>query len=327
VWVLIAIKNAAQTDDTEGQIVEPLIPTDMNGTFTPITFNDYLTGLQAKKICEFNEKKDQFSKSDYLITGVKYHNWHVPLVKCDSRLCKSTGQDAATTVCEYNVIGIGGDTSRVLDFLSWIEIKYPILANRSEDVFPFSHSLFKKFADSQGMDDYVTSASYGSYPSHPKLAMGIIFNSNDPYVYDYTLRQNSTNYNNPEHEGRPATATTPDTDIIQKEYGKNDFDVCLPTDGTPYQGEFGFSCTGQYIYNGILAFERLVNDFIIYDAGNSSDSLYVSEAGVQVVPFPTRPYIDSGFYAALEGMEKLFPLFVIIFILIESHIHSLHFPN
>jgi hypothetical protein len=295
VYILVIIKNAVERGgDLDSEIVPETFP-DESKSFTPLVFNDYLTALQAKRICI------PTGDDDYMITGYDYggSNWPVPLLKCDSRNCKESGQDAGQTVCEYNVIGIAGDSTRVLEFVSWLESKYPILADSS--ALPFDFSLFKKFTNSGDMDSYVTSSDYGVYPAKPKLAMGIVFNGNDPNVYDYSLRQNSTNFNSPEEEGRPATRTTPNTEVLLGEFEKSDEYSCLTEGGTPYLGPMTDSCTGQYMYNGVLTFQRLVHDFILDATGASAAGSFVGEASVQYVPFPTRPYKDAGFYAQIGG--------------------------
>jgi hypothetical protein len=77
--------------------------------------------------------------------------------------------------------------------------------------------------------------------------------------------------------------------------------VCIPEGGTAKQGPLEESCTGQYLYNGVLTFQQLIGDFILEDTGARNDSAgyFVSEAGVQFVQFPTFPYEESGFYGNL----------------------------
>ena len=70
------------------------------------------------------------------------------------------------------------------------------------------------------------------------------------------------------------------------------------------QGPLGFSCTGQYILNGVLTIQRLVNDYIIDASGAAAAGYTISEAGVQFTYFPSKEYEQGGFYAAIGG--KLF---------------------
>lgn len=302
VCILILIKNATSGDGLEAELIPASFPGDNNSTFTPLSFNDYLTAIQAKRVCVDD------GNGTFTISGMNpnSYNWQVPLVKCDSQFCTEDGQDAASTVCEYNIIGITGNVDRVAEFVSYLGERYPIL-NNQKDYFPFEYSLIRQFESSDEMSQYVTSSQYGEYPGNPKLAMGIVFNNNDPNVYDYSLRQNSTNYNALEEESRPASLTTPDTKVITDNFGKNDQSVCVPIDGAPILGPFQSSCTGQYMYNGILTFQRLVQDFII-DITGAATTNFVSEAGVQFVPFPSQSYKDTGFYQTIEG--KYYALFL-----------------
>jgi hypothetical protein len=296
ICILIAIKHAStKNDDVEADIIPSSFPSE---SLTPLSFQDYLTAAQAKRVCI-----DQ-GNGNFTITGMNAHsyNWQVPMVKCNTRLCTNHGQDAAHTACEYNIIGIAGTTDRVDDFLSYLQASYPVLSKQKE-VFPFEYDLFRQFKDSNEMDQYVTAEDYGIYPENPKLAMGIVFHGNDPNVYHYSLRQNATNYNAVEEDARPATFTTPDTSIITKSNGKNDESVCVPIEGAPLLGPLQSSCTGQYMYNGVLTFQRLVQDFIIDNTGASSKN-FVSQSGVQFVSFPYRSYKDDGFYETIDGKSK-----------------------
>jgi hypothetical protein len=297
VYILIAIKNASTSggDDAEADVVPSSFPSE---ALTPLSFRDYLTAAQAKRVC-VNEGNGNFT-----ITGMNpdSYNWQVPLMKCDSRLCTTHGQDAASTVCEYNIIGVAGDSDRVNKFLGYLMATYSVL-NNQKDYFPFEYNLFRHFKDSTEMDKYVTSEEYGSYPENPKLAMGIVFHGNDPNVYDYSLRQNSTNFNAVEQDSRPASLTTPDTSVITDSFGKNDDSVCLLIDGAAKLGPLQSSCTGQYMYNGVLTFQRLIQDFIISDTGAVTKN-FVSEAGVQFVPFPYRSYKSDGFFETIEGINQ-----------------------
>jgi ATP-binding cassette, subfamily A (ABC1), member 3 len=333
---LIGIKSAVENaGDADAELIGATFPDDSQA-WTPLSFNDYLTAIQAKRICmldsnldpSFQDILDEFgggtlppgvsnetfnginagnvteNARSFIISGYQSlgYNWQVPLVKCDSRVCKVDGQDASSTACEYNIIGVAGEPNRVLNFLSWLEIKYPVLANRS--AFPFQYNLVKSFESSEEMDTYVKSSTYGVFPDYPKLAMGIVFNGNDPNVYDYTIRQNSTNFNAPESEGRPATLTSPDTSFTLNEFAKKDDDSCPTIGGTPSQGPFDTSCTGQYMYNGILTFQRLLHDFILDQTGASNTSS-LREGAIQFVSFPTPSYRDSGFYATLEQFAPI----------------------
>ena len=135
------------------------------------------------------------------------------------------------------------------------------------------------------------------------LQQGIIWEEgNDEMNYLYALRQNSTNFNNPENEGRPGVGTTPKTDTLFDRYAKKD-EVCVPLDGAAEQGRFELSCTGQYMYNGVLTFQRLVGDFILADTTAAEKGYKVADAGVSYIPFPSPEYEEEGFYEAISGMS------------------------
>ena len=291
----MAIKNAVQRNasDFEQTEVNATFPVD-NEAVTPLSFTDYVTALRAERVCLASG-----------ISGINNggYNWMVPLVKCDSRECEFGGQDAVQ-FCEYGIIavaGIDGGEVRAKDFKEWVEKKYPAIGpDGDKNEMPFDHDLIQIFDGGPGeMNDYIAQREYGE-TGYPKINMGIVFEGNDDDDWKYWLRQNSTNFNAPENEGRPATLTTPDTSVVTDSFARNDQDACFPIGGTPPLGVYQSSCTGQYIYNGVLTFQRLVNDFILdQEAGNTD--YRVAEAGVQFVPFPTRRYVQSGFYGTLAG--------------------------
>jgi hypothetical protein len=114
----------------------------------------------------------------------------------------------------------------------------------------------------------------------------------------------STNFNSPEDEGRPATATTPPTNRKTDTFTKKD-EACVTEGGTPEFGPYDWSCTGQYIYNGAITMQRLVGDWIMEETGAKDAGYFVSEHGISFAPFPTREYVTSGFYDAIGGFSPL----------------------
>lgn len=70
------------------------------------------------------------------------------------------------------------------------------------------------------------------------------------------------------------------------------------------QGPLSGSCTGAYVYNGVLTFQRLVGDFILSATGASA-SYPVAEAGVRFVQFPTPEFEDAGFFADIADFAPL----------------------
>lgn len=158
--------------------------------------------------------------------------------------------------------------------------------------------------DSEGaLADYVTGGDYGK-SGFPKVAMAVVFEGNDPHNFIYTLRQNSTNFNNPAGDERPTAKSTPPTDQKFDSFAKNDFECPYEDEGPPVQGPLQDSCTGLYFYNGVLTFQRLVGDYILHETG--ADSLYpVARNGARFVQFPTPEYEDEGFFADLAGYGPL----------------------
>ena len=240
---MIAIKNAAERGGSFDQdIIPPTYPDD-SSAFTPLSFRDYVTALRAKRVCLFGD--NSFSETISGLQGSSY-NWMVPLVKCDSRECQSDGE-SAIPYCEFSIIalaGINGGEVRAEVFKGWVETKYPAIVDPDE--MPFDFPLIQMFEDPQAMDDYIKDRSYGGI-NKPKIAMGIVFDGSTPGAWNYWLRQNSTNFNAPEQEGRPATRTTPDTSVVTDSLARTDADVCIPEGGTPLQGPLDQSCAGQYV--------------------------------------------------------------------------------
>jgi len=275
--------------------------------YTPPSFTDYVTALQAQRICLYNATSQQYDISGIDNQG---YNWQVPMLKCDSRKCTQHNQNALP-FCEYAIVGVSGSTpddvgghTRAVLFQQWMEATWPELAQVGQSFAKTnglpSFSFVRLFASSDDMANYVTSQDYGIM-GVPKLAMGIVWNGNASTDYTYSLRQNSTNFNAPEAEGRPASPTTPPTQVLFSSYAKNDFSVCTPQGGTATQGPLESSCTGQYLYNGILTFQRLVDDFILHDSGAANRGYSVAQSGVRFVQFPTPSYRQNGFYSSISG--------------------------
>jgi hypothetical protein len=298
VGVLVGIKSAV--DDSEGLFsgtVPAFFPPDPFA-LTPLTARDYFTFMQAQRTCIKGKEGDL----EFIISGIERngYNWQVPLVKCDSTLCEREGQDASQ-FCEYGTIALApsrlddeGGKRRALEFEAWLYAKYPELVG----LLPFD--VVQHFDSPEAMDAYVTAVDYEGFDT-PKIAMGIVWEGDEPMKYYYALRQNSTNFNAPEAAARPATSTTPDTSRLFRHYARNDFSTCTPDENTPRQGPLELSCTGQYVYNGVLTFQRLVGDFILNQTGAADAGYKVAEAGARFVQFPIKEYEDSGFYSSIAG--------------------------
>jgi hypothetical protein len=306
--ILLLIKRAVKKSaGLEPTLIEPNFPIDQE-VFTPLTFTDYVTALQAKRTCisvEYSEDFDITGMPDYA------YNWQVPMIKCDARLCQEDGEDARD-YCEYAILAMAGADAvgkeRATNMSDYILNRWPVLENRTAMRVDFD--LLQIFDSAQAMNDYVRAEDYGK-TGVPKIAMGIVWGEgNDEHNYLYSVRQNATGFNNPTEEGRPATLTTPDTGTNFESYAKDDYVVCEPEDGTAYQGPLDYSCTGQYLYNGVLTFQRLIGDYILFETGAAAEGYVVAEAGVGYVRFPSRAYEEEGFYEAISRtfLSKHIPL-------------------
>jgi hypothetical protein len=271
VGILLAIKNAVEgTSSFAPQVIEAFYPAN-NVTYTPLSFGDYLTALQAQRVCiptpPGSPGVDGFTfggtgggssptttNNGFSITGIanQGYNWQVPFVKCDSRQC-TKNDTSAMEFCEFGAMGVApsaeddaGGLERAKDFVKWLYEQYPVLFNANNEL-PIAFPLVQNFTSPTAINQYVQGPSYGN-SENPKLVMAIVFEGNDPTQYIYSLRQNTTNFNSPEDESRPTARTTPPTSTLFASYAKSDFEVCLDDQGGPDQGPLSNSCTGQYLY-------------------------------------------------------------------------------
>ena len=300
IFILVAVKISLQNNKSfSPQVIEAEFPGN-NQTIIPFSFNDYVTAIQAKRVCFKNPDTNEWAVSGIDLRG---YGWQVPFVKCDSRACKKEGDNAALYYCEYQILALAPMNStssvgkvRAESFRDFTLNKYPALVNN----IPFSYNFIRIFESNQEIDDYVTSSDYGGL-SKPKLGLAVIFSDGASIKeYKYDLRVNSTNFNAPEVEGRPGTATTPNPAKLFDNLANVD-STCTPIDGTAEFGPNMNSCTSQYIYNGALVIQRLVNDWIIEDSGARAKNYTVAEHGVQFVPFPTKQFTKNGFYSTISG--------------------------
>jgi hypothetical protein len=187
-------------------------------------------------------------------------------------------------------------------FRDYIYNRYPVLLDK--DAMPFDFDFVQLFDSDQAIEQYVQSPGYGD---EFKIALAIVFDGTDSTInYSYKVRVNSTGYNSPEDEARPATTTTPPTDKTFETFARTDGESCPDiVGGAPDLGPFKNSCTGRYIYNGALTIQRLVHDFIIDESGADNNGYYVAENGVQFVSFPYQSFIENGFYAQINAFAPL----------------------
>lgn len=325
--ILIAIKNSLGDDIATAEVIEPTFPTSED-VYRPLSFRDYVTTLQAAKICtaaldidtllgggggsssssggnDEDEDEEDFEPSytsDWDITGMPFqgYDWQNPFVRCNNLKCEEEGQDAQP-FCEYGILGVapkynGNDEqeTRARAFYDYIYDTYPALS--LTDSLPFEFDFIQWFPSENAMEDYVTSTDYGSL-NKPKLTLGVVWESGANNDYQYTLRQNATGYNVPSEAARPGALTTPDTSRIFDPYAPND-EACGVFEGAAFTGPRQFSCTGQYLYNGIITIQKLVGDFILNDANVPTT---IADHGIRLVTFPTRQYEEGGFFEQIAG--------------------------
>ena len=280
--------------------------------FIPLTFGDYVTALQAKRQC-YTIPKGRY-KGLLGITGMPngQYDWQVPFVRCNDMQCQFPGQDAQP-FCEYLILGIApqeandaASRQRAVRFRDWIWEQYPVLLRHRREIskygnttLPFRFDFVQLFDSRNDMDDYIRALDYGT-SAKPKLALGVLWaGGNATDRYQYYLRQNATLFNVPAEQDHPAARTTPDTKRMFDAHAKDD-EWCEMAYGAPFLGDRQYSCTGQYLYNGVLTLQNLIGKFILQDSG-AWQTFPVAEAGVAFVPFPSPAYKDGGFFSNLAG--------------------------
>jgi hypothetical protein len=291
-------------------VVPKYYPTE-DDVIIPFSFHDYVTALQAKRVCVANPASPLIQLllglPPRVISGIESGDWPVPFVYCSSYKCRYDGEDA-TQYCTYMTLGLApmhpGITNstnsgyqRMQRFKNYAELKYHQLTNRS--VLPFDYDFLQVFESNQELQSYITSDTYGQWIDgsyNPKIAIAIVFDDGqDGKSYDYTIRVNSTNYNSEEQSAQPAAKSTPPTDRLFNPYNREDSNSCADTtSGSPNMGKYSGSCTGQYLLNGAITMQRLVDDWILEDAG--VDNVTVARNGAVFLPFPRKEYVQSGFY-------------------------------
>jgi hypothetical protein len=298
ICILLAIKISLEGSSQFKPVTVPASFPSSTSAIIPLSFRDYVTSLQAQRVCQPSSPGSEW---EFQISG--YYDSQNPFLKCDRRRCETNGQDA-TPFCEFLILALAPqDTSspralaRALSFGVYVNSTFPQLTDGNVPIdFPF----VQMFDSDSAISSYVTSANYGK-TGYPKIGFAVTFaDGSSEKDYAYTLRQNNTNFNQPEQEGRPAQSTSPPTKQLFSYYSNVD-DACPVTDGTSYQGPLQNSCTGQYLYNGAITVQRALQDWILVDAGSVDAGTFVSEHGVQFVPFPSKEYTINGFYASISG--------------------------
>jgi len=256
----------------------------------------------------------QPNQTNFDISGMPHHgrNWQVPFIQCDSRQCQYHGEPAYA-YCHFPKLGLAPSTStdaggkeRLERFQTYIYNRYPQLQNASLPAFS-DGPFIQVFDSNQAIEEYTQHVFYGATRDRPKLALTIVFTGNDPFHYDYTIRVNATHQNAP--EWAPGTAThftTPDTSRLFLHNAKQEIEVCGRHVHGHFQGPLSYSCTGQYILNGLLPLQRFLHDWMFVDSGARDKGYFVAEHGVKFTSFPAPPYVSEGFYSVLNGVVPLF---------------------
>lgn len=248
VGILVEKKKAVGDTDTFKPRVVPASYPSADDVLRGYSFLDYLTSLSAEKRCMAG-----WGPTGFLISGIDPYNNPVPFMRCDSRKCQSVGEDAVPH-CEFSILALApSDEDNVLaeqrvdDFMTYLGQTYPQLLDASN--FPFGHKFIQKFTSQSVLEQYVQHSEYGVTQNMPKIAVAVVFDSKDGTVndYSYSIRVNSTGYNSPENEGRPASPTTPSTAKLFESFAKTPQEACPLQGGTPSPGYYGYSCVGQYL--------------------------------------------------------------------------------
>lgn len=201
-------------------IVVPGYDPGSNDTIIPLSFQDYVTALQAIRICVADPDASFLERligtAGYAVSGVNHEDWPVPFVYCSSYECgeldrKLEKEGAALGVnanCTYRTLALAplnADASeqveRVLKFKTYVEERYPQITNSS--ALPFKHDFIQIFSDNDELNSYVASENYGAWSQDgqyfPKVAIAVVFDGGaDSKTYQYTIRPNSTNFNSEE---------------------------------------------------------------------------------------------------------------------------------
>ena len=297
IGILVLVKNMASDSlFFIPRIIPAVFPTS-DETIIPLSFTDYVTALQAKRFCQGP------SRSRQKITGIT-RDWSVPFVQCNTRLCSS--REDASPYCEYRTLAIAPINDDTEAFGNWILENNPALMN--QDALPFNYSFIQFFNSSRDIDEYITSRDYGLTTNYPKIGAAIVLESGKP-SYSYAIRVNSTNYNLPGHEARPTAQTTPTTTREFDSFAKTPETPCALQLGSPELGPWQKTCTGQYMYNGAITLQRLVDDWIMSDTGAAANGNKVAENGVSFVTFPTEEYSVDGFYSVIA---TFIPLLIVL---------------
>lgn len=307
--ILLLIKFSLKDNESfKPKTVEAVIPTD---SVKPFSFLDYVTAINSEKKCvEKSEataaidRGNDLANIDYSISGINILDWPVPFVKCNAADCSKVNiGDKADPFCEFNVLALAptdpNDDSRMNKFQEYIESTYPMIKEFT------NYTIVKTFPSKEAMDEYVKDPFYGTVAgeyTNPKIAVAVLIGGSGK-EYEYSIRTNATNWNSGELSGRPLMITQPSTKSKFNALAKKANSACVLESGTVHIGGFNQgNCNAQYMYNGALTIQRLVDDFILSDTNAGYN---VAENDVSFADFPSREYIQDGFYAVVADFVPL----------------------
>ncbi|CAI9099895.1 OLC1v1036780C1 [Oldenlandia corymbosa var. corymbosa] len=190
------------------------------------------------------------------------------------------------------------DTSETRMMINILSLKIPLLKNVS-----------RVYKDEEELNTYIRSQYYGAYDreknlTNPKIKGAIVFHSQGPEIFDYSIRLNHT----------WAFSGFPDVKNIMDVNGPYLNDLQLGVNPIPIM---------QYGFSGFLTLQQVVDSFIIYVSQQSMANSSIGDLGVpeqsaslrsgltvpwtqfsptniSIVPFPTREYIDDEFQSIIK---------------------------
>ena len=240
----------------------------------------------------------------------------VPFVKCNTGRCKDLkDKNDVSKLCAVSILALAptevGDETRMLKLKDYILSTYPHISNYTK------YDVVQTFKDRDAINDYVASKDYGVINEDetvvkPKIALAVLIGGSEK-EYEYEIRTNSTGWNNGWDTGRPVMPTQPQTKIEFNTFAKKADEACPLEDGTVDIGADDYNCARQYMYNGALTIQRLVGDFIHYDSGATDSGYTIAESGVSFADYPSKEYVQDGFYAVVAEFVPLLLVLGLLF--------------
>ncbi len=309
ICILILIKLSLQDNESFKPTTIPAVyPTK---SIKPFSFLDYVNAINANKTCvekpafiDDIDFRGDTRNLNYAISGINMLDWPVPFVKCNAFECENDDTlDAKEHYCEHNILAIApkdaSEVNRANDFKDYIIATYPMITDYEK------YDIVQIFEDSDAIDAYVKDPLYGAVNGEytkPKIGVAVVIGGSEK-GYEYAIRTNSTGWNSGELAGRPVMMTQPSTKKEFDAFAKRADNSCPLEPGTVSIGGLkNDNCVQQYMYNGALTIQRLVDDFIISATGSGYN---VAENSVSFADFPSREYVQDGFYAVVAPYVPL----------------------